>query len=624
MPSIKSQFRNDINGLRAIAILGVLLFHYKVSALSGGFAGVDVFFVISGFLMSKIIINAIDNGKFSYWDYLGKRLKRIVPALLCLLIIVSSISFFIYLPEDFKLNSKRSASSALFLSNILFWKSTSYFAPASDTNILLHTWSLSVEWQFYLLYPFLLIVLKKAFSAKTLFKAVFTGLTALFFALSVYVTIKEPSASFYLLPTRAWEMMFGGIAFLYEDSVKSKTASKLYAVVGYLLIAVSFFFFKSSQAWPSFITIVPVLGTLLVIIANQNEMLITSNPVSQFIGKVSYSLYLWHWPIYVIAQYYGIKFSPVSVLLFTVIAVVLAYISYKYIESINLYNPKAVLAAMIVIFIGTAALSKINANTILYSPRAISIAHYQHGHKQERMAQYHEGTCHVSSLSNLDKSKCLCMVDTMTNILLLGDSHMGELSQSLRESIQAKGVNFLQATIAGTLPLLKDYQHKSPQKRKLMDYVFKDFIPKNASRIHAVILNGSWTLEQSNVQSNEELLKGIQETLLYLNKYHIKTVIIGQTERYNVPFPVLAARKFDDSTVDLKRYVDETAYDLDQFLLNKLGNSKYLQVINKKNLPNLSPDYIPYMTDNHHVSKYGADLIVAKLWKMDRFNEMFK
>ena len=156
------KFRYDINALRALAVISVFLFHLKIPLFSGGFIGVDVFYTISGFLMSKIVIDGLQKNTFSIWDFYSKRIKRIVPALLFLIFMITSVGYFIFLPNDYKTNDVNAFSSLLFYSNFHYWKdSLNYFRQQADSNIFLHTWSLSVEWQFYMIYPLFLLVLKK-------------------------------------------------------------------------------------------------------------------------------------------------------------------------------------------------------------------------------------------------------------------------------------------------------------------------------------------------------------------------------------------------------------------------------------------------------------------------------
>ncbi|QJD95173.1 acyltransferase [Mucilaginibacter robiniae] len=237
---VSNNFRYDINALRAVAILGVLLFHYNVPFFAGGFSGVDVFFVISGYLMSRIIINSIDKSTFSFIDFYSKRIKRIVPALLIVILTITIICFFFYFPEDYKLNEKYGTASLIFLSNILYWKSSGYFDPASNTNIFLHTWSLSVEWQFYMLYPIALLILSKLFKKKPQYWTFFILSTISIIVLSFLYTQHKATASFYLLPSRSWEMMFGGIAFFAEEKFQGFNTNVMLQYWGILLYFFAF------------------------------------------------------------------------------------------------------------------------------------------------------------------------------------------------------------------------------------------------------------------------------------------------------------------------------------------------------------------------------------------------
>ncbi|RYZ97342.1 MAG: acyltransferase, partial [Sphingobacteriaceae bacterium] len=308
-PADHLKFRYDINALRAIAVTGVLLFHFKVPYFSGGFSGVDVFFVISGYLMTKIIMNDINSDNFSVLAFYGKRLRRIVPALLFLILILTVVCFFLYFPHDYQSIEKNCVSSVLFISNIIYWQTAGYFDRNSEANVLLHTWSLSVEWQFYMIYPLILLLLNKFLKSKMHYLTVFIGATFLLYAGAVYAARIHTEGAFFLLPTRCWEMALGGVAFFSDGLLKSKLTRKYLAVAGYLLIGLSFLTLNNKMAWPGEFTMMPLFATYLVIAANYNNVSLLKSGVVQWIGKISYSLYLWHWPVYVIAIYIGIHLN---------------------------------------------------------------------------------------------------------------------------------------------------------------------------------------------------------------------------------------------------------------------------------------------------------------------------
>jgi len=297
------KFRKDINGLRALAVIAVVLFHFDASLLSGGFAGVDVFFVISGFLMTSIIVTSIEKNNFSVIGFYRARGRRIIPALAVLCLSLLVFSWFFLPPIDYHLLAKHSLSSITFLSNMVFWQEAGYFDAASHEKWLLHTWSLSVEWQFYIIYPLVILACVKLFGHKSLRWIILIG-TLLGLALSAYASVKWPSLAFYSLPTRAWEMMLGGLAFLFPWQLSFKN-KRIVELLGIILILLSYFTLTGNDVWPGYLALIPTLGTYLVIVAATEHSFITGNSVAQWLGKISYSLYLWHWPVVVAIGYFA-------------------------------------------------------------------------------------------------------------------------------------------------------------------------------------------------------------------------------------------------------------------------------------------------------------------------------
>jgi len=609
----KPGFRYDINALRAIAILGVLLYHYKVDFFFGGFAGVDIFFVISGYLMSKIIITSINRNKFSFKDYFSKRLNRIVPALLFLVSAFIVAGFFFYLPQDYRINQKNAAGSVAFLSNIWYWQNSSYFDPSSETNMFLHTWSLSVEWQFYLLYPVILLILSKIFKSKRFYLFFFTAATILIFIFSVRFTGSKPVASFYLLPTRAWEMMFGGIAFLSEDFITGYRWRKTIAIVGYILMIACLLLLRTYMLWPGTYTIFPVFAAFLVIIANYNDFKVIRHESIQFVGRISYSLYLWHWPVYVAAQYFGVQVNWQSIILFTIISVFLGYISFRYIESMKFTGNTPIIAAMIILFISTASLSFFNSNNIVFKAKTLEIANYRINHKKERAKQMSSNLCFLSPVinyKNFNKEKCLCIEENKKNILLIGDSHGAHISESLREKLEDKNMHLLQVTGSGGIPTHKSNMRN--QYTQLINYVYSDFIVNNMNKIDGVIICANWVNAKKWNTSAGELLNNINETISYLNKYHIKSVIIGQNELYTIPYSTIAAQENQYNVRISKKYLLNDAFEMNNFLYQKL-RPYYIDIINTNSFPPLSSGNVPYMDDENHYTKYGADITADKI-----------
>jgi peptidoglycan/LPS O-acetylase OafA/YrhL len=608
--STTSNFRYDINALRAIAVAAVLFFHYKIPGFTGGFSGVDVFFVISGYLMSKIILSGIDNGNFSIIDFYGKRLKRIVPALLFVISAVVVIGFFCYFPGDYQRNQKNAVSSILFLSNIFYWQNSGYFAAASDTNIFLHTWSLSVEWQFYMLYPIILLGTKKLIDNKAKFLIVFTSATLLICIASIVYAKIDKNAAFYLLPTRCWEMMFGGIALLSQDYFHHLKGKKILALIGYLAIFVGMVILNSDLRWPGIYTIIPVLATFLVITLKVDFKLL-QNPVIQFVGKISYSLYLWHWPVYVMAKYIDVALNPYTIVLMICISIAMGYLSFKYVESFKFENAKPILALMLVLVGITGFCSFYNTNRRVFKPEALAVFTYEKRHLKESEQQFKggNGACFVtektSQTGKYDKLGCLTILPGKKNILLIGDSHSAHLAGPLKKTLEKMNINLMQASASGCLPFVRTNGFAFCSE--IIDYTYKDFVVKNADKIDGVMISANWIL----IKDKPQFLKDMQNTLNYLRKFKLKTIIIGQNETYAIPYPTIKAKEIQYNISLTKRYISTASYDIDKFI-KKNFRANYVSIINDT-IPGLKDNEVPYIFDKHHFTVYGADLAIKKI-----------
>lgn len=331
------QFRTDINGLRAIAVLAVVLFHFNPALLPGGFTGVDIFFVISGFLMTRIIFNGFEQDNFSLGKFYKARANRIIPALALLCLTMLILGWFYLTPRDYTTLTNDALNSIIFISNFFYGGDAGYFDTTSKERWLLHTWSLSAEWQFYIIYPLLLILLKKIISLKALKKSVLIG-TFIGFIYGVFSTYQSPELSYFLLPSRAWEMMLGGIAFLYPfTQLTNKNKTRL-EISGISLIIISYLFISKDNVWPGYLALIPVLGAFFILQANNSKSIITTNPLLQKIGTWSYSIYLWHWPISVLGIYLdlGTKWIYIGLPL----SIGLGFLSYRYIEQYKFHNLK--------------------------------------------------------------------------------------------------------------------------------------------------------------------------------------------------------------------------------------------------------------------------------------------
>lgn len=312
--------------------MAVILYHFGIPGFDGGFVGVDVFFVISGFLMTGIVVKGLERGNFSFSEFYLARGRRILPALVALCAALVLAGQFVLLPDEYRTLGAHVLYSLGFVSNVEYWQAAGYFDAASHEKWLLHTWSLSVEWQFYLVLPILLWTAARLRPGRS--TLAWTSALALLasLTLSVLVTRSAPTAAFFLLPARAWELLGGGMVFLVIDRLAINVrASRLLELAGLAAIVASILVFDRASAWPGALALLPVAGTMAVLAAARASPW-TGNPVAQWLGDRSYSLYLWHWPIYVALAYIELRDDALVLTAGLLATAVLGHLSYIWVE----------------------------------------------------------------------------------------------------------------------------------------------------------------------------------------------------------------------------------------------------------------------------------------------------
>lgn len=460
---MKQGFRQDINGLRAWAVIAVILFHFGVPGFSGGFVGVDIFFVISGFLMTGIIYKGLIQGSFSAIDFYLARAKRIIPALivLCLSLIALGWSF---LPAiEYEQLGEHTLGAITFLSNMVFWKESGYFDSESHDKWLLHTWSLSVEWQFYIILPIVLIILWKLRPQKNLLIISYIIGIIGSLALSIVVTQMKPSAAFYLLPTRAWEMLAGGLVFLLQDYFnKNKTQVKLLEIIGFALLIFSIVVFDNQTSWPGWKALIPAIGTCLVIISSQKDSFLSTTKLHSIFGKWSYSLYLWHWPVVVFLNYTSEQTNPLWVTMGLTITIILGFMSYKYIElpsskTLNKIKQKSVIIVVVLIVSIPFTIGMyLTTNNGVYgriSSDIDAVFDIQTNINPRR------NECHGTKTTH--PPECI-YGGTDLGIIVLGDSHAAAIVRAVEEALPSKEKYVLDWTISGCPTVLGLNRQGSP------------------------------------------------------------------------------------------------------------------------------------------------------------------
>ena len=332
-------YRREVDGLRALAVIPVIFFHAGFSLFSGGYVGVDVFFVISGYLITGIVMNEVQQGTFSIVDFYERRIRRILPALFLVVACCVPAAYVILLPSDMKEFSQSLIAVATFSSNVLFWSQSGYFEGAAELKPLLHTWSLSVEEQFYLFFPvFLLLTWRfgKKWVISLLFAAALISLVS-----AEWGALNKPIAAFFLLPTRAWELLLGSLVAFYLARISDKPLpvplNNVLATLGFLAVAYAIFGFNTQTTFPGLHALVPTLGAVMLIIGARPETLVgrfLCLPAMVSVGLISYSTYLWHQPLFAFARHLGLGHSNALALgAIALFSVAMGYFSWKYIET---------------------------------------------------------------------------------------------------------------------------------------------------------------------------------------------------------------------------------------------------------------------------------------------------
>ncbi|QNI02386.1 acyltransferase [Halomonas sp. SH5A2] len=506
-------YRPEVDGLRAVAVLPVILFHAGFSIFSGGFVGVDVFFVISGYLITTIVYQEMAQDSFSMWRFYERRARRILPALFVVCLACIPFAWLWMMPSEFKNFSQSLIGVATFTSNILFWRESGYFADPAELKPLLHTWSLAVEEQFYILYPPLLLALYR-FLPKYLFFIIGLGVLASL-GLAQQASSSNPGANFYLLPSRAWELGVGALVALYlqhsrapklidanQNTRRTQTLYELLGLLGLTMITYAVFVFDETTPFPSYWTLFPVLGTALIILTANSKTLIgriLSMRLLVGIGLLSYSAYLWHQPLFAFARIRLFEGVPIwgywSLIALTL---ALAWLTRVAIEvpahkRLKLSRQQVLSGAVIGCFVfgfvgglGWASQGHTSRNAV---PSELSAW-------KDSTSPY-RGSCH-----NPDSPEDTCLIGDgdQTPIYVWGDSHGVELAWQLSERLRPKMIPVKPFTHSGCQPTIGVRRHgdtKCPEHNAaFFSYLTNEAAPST------VVLIARWSLNTDGTRFN--------------------------------------------------------------------------------------------------------------------------
>lgn len=608
-------YRREIDGLRALAVIPVMLFHAGFQLFSGGFVGVDVFFVISGYLITSILIAELEAGRFSVLNFYERRARRILPALFVVMLVCIPFACLWLLPQDMKTFSRSLIAVAGFVSNIYFWQTSGYFETAAELKPLLHTWSLAVEEQYYLFFPLFLMFIWK-YCKKWAF-AILIVIALFSLALAQWGSVAQPDATFYLLPTRGWELLIGALLALNlaKDNKWhfSKVINEIFGLLGLLLLIAAIFLFNKQTPFPSLYALIPTVGTALIIFCASSQTFVGRFLGHQSfvgIGLISYSAYLWHQPLYAFARYNSSDEPGTWIFVsLTMAAIVLAYFSWRYIErpfrDKRRYSHRQIFtfgAAGIALFVAFGLAGHITKG---FQPRSAN--------KNELPWLECDSPHTVNGLctfGNLSASETL---------VLVGDSHLAHLSKAISTAFGDRyrivyiscgscffGENLRFDNLAYDVSKLKEARN---QISLLKNY-----------NIKAVIRGQRW--HGYGIDTESEIVDAVEDSIHFFGIPYGKMIVVGSTQdidyrchlgRHLKSFVTRTCKSFPESTAINKNFM--------QITRKLAGKSKlhfvypYERLCPKGECRIFSGSEANYI-DNHHLSKHGASFVMEDIRKL--------
>lgn len=649
MSSPNFPYRADIDGLRAVAVLPVVFYHAGFATFSGGFVGVDVFFVISGFLITSIIAAEIDQRRFKLRDFYIRRARRLFPALFTVMFAASIAAYLLLMPTELEDFGQSVATTALFSSNFLFFTEAGYFDGPAELKPLLHTWSLAIEEQYYLLFPGFLLLIRNRLGEK--FLAWTTAAFVISLLISIWSVYNAANAAFYLLPSRTWELLLGSIIALTPGLKIPSGLREVASLSGLGLILVAVFSFDAQTHFPGAAALLPCVGTALILMCGREgnstyTMKLLELRGVVFFGLISYSLYLWHWPIFVFARHFLLTpLTAVHASVLVVVALVISIASWHFVEkpfrgSKGLLSGTGVLRASGILIVAAIVIGlwfdqseglpdrlplnvKIIADVANDKPPERKLCE---GISAEKIS--FESVCRVNK------------IDKPPSFVVWGDSHAMASMPAISRVSADFGVNGLNLTSNGCTPFLGVSRPHRDLRAECVAFNNASLqVIKGHPQLKTVILVSRWARHaEGTIYGNEEgenlflattdrVAKTPEEnrqiydaalttTLEALHKLQVRVVIIGPIPEAGNDIPgVLAKATWRNSTVDLsikredfearQRFVHQTFLDAqDRFGFGYFEpaplfcDAQYCEVTNEAG--------IPLYFDDNHISSYGA------------------
>jgi peptidoglycan/LPS O-acetylase OafA/YrhL len=618
--SVGQAYRRDIDGLRALAILPVLLFHTHVPGFSGGFVGVDVFFVISGYLITGIIAREIDAGQFSLGRFYERRARRILPALFAMLAFVLVMASWLYLPGDFEAVPKSALMALAFLSNLWFFANTGYFAGGAETMPLLHCWSLAVEEQFYIGFPLLLWGIAR-YAPKWRIGTI-AAVAAVSLGWAVLKAADTDGFAFYMLPPRAWELFAGALlAVGAVPEVRSRASREVLAASGLGLILYAVFTYSSATVFPGLSAIPPVLGSALLLHAAPETRVgrLLSSPLPVGIGLISYSLYLWHWPLIVFAEYArDAKLTGLWQIGVIAASLLAAWASWHWIErpfrSSQQFDQKRIFVwsgiGMAALGAAAMALVPLGGWASRFSPEVARFTAAKDDFSPKRAA------CLSDAIGGARPDCTFGAPGAAPTALLWGDSHGVEFAWVLGQEYAAKGQALIQRTRGSCPPLTGFVRAKDPGCAAFNADVL-DLLGKSPS-ITTIYLSGLWA--QGEYRDDPESLARLDATIAKLQALDKHVVVIGPVppQAWNVPRHLAHAAAFGQTiaipgtaAADYARDTGWLTRAYPRWQAGGIGVIDPARALIAGSHSRIVAEGIPLYFDSHHLSLAGARAVLT-------------
>ena len=607
------KYRPEIDGLRAFAVLPVVFFHAGYETFSGGFIGVDIFFVISGYLITSILINDIANQRFSISNFYERRARRILPALSFVILVSILFAWVLMLPKQMEDFSQSVFFVSVFLSNISFWKEIDYFAPSAEESPLLHTWSLAVEEQYYILFPIFLVLIWR-FGRNKVFWTLFCIALASFL-LSEWGWRNKPAANFYLAPTRAWELLVGSLGAFLTPS-KSRRWNNLFSLLGLSSLALAFYGFSPDTPSPSFYLAAPVLGTLAIIVYAEQDTFVAkflSIKIFVIVGLLSYSIYLWHQPVFAFGKLFFLdQVVEKYTLLFIVGSLLAAFLSWKYVE--RPFRNKEKFSRKIIFVYSSVVFSSFATFGIF--------GHFTSGFKEFLPIPYEVKKIIEHKEQSWDfLSQAYQKDDNYLSVLFIGDSLMYQVADPILANLETSNVKLDLAMEAGCLHL-PVILFKSNIDQKACDKSISKVL-HNSNTYDYIFIAHSWTGYQGQITCStpadncefKEMMLGLGELIKKLATLSENVIVIGIEPRLTYSQPKFKIQR-NSSYSDFLAWQSSFLIDSNrQYLkmieqMDELINSHESHVIHPVklfclNLPEFECDTTNYFFDSRHLTKIG-------------------